>query len=296
MTSPKTTWKIWKSWRNTSTTSSTVTLETNPSIINEIPQSPIANNLNFALTIKEVKLALKKLRTTKLWGSLAALGISGITMDMLKNLPKESYTILTSFIQQFWDDNNCNFDQWHKSKLALLYKGKGNHHDPNNWREICLKKIWAKVLSTIIAKRLLSDFKKINPKVNQFGHIALCSALMLRWQHGLQTFDLFVDLIKEFISEPTPSFSKYLLNMEYQNDDKNNRKIVPKLFCTIETRRSDMWDRIQYRHATGGQNGTNTLPLYHAGSHQNPQIQTYLHQSRLQIFPNTKERSKITLW
>jgi len=148
--------------------------ETNPSIINEILQRPIANNLNFAPTIKEVKFALKKMKNNK------APGISGITMNMLKNLPEESYTILTSFIQQFWDDNNCNFDQWHKSKLALLYKGKGNHHDPNNWREICLKKIWAKVLSTIIAKRLLSDFKKINPKVNQFGHIALCSALMLR--------------------------------------------------------------------------------------------------------------------
>ena len=93
-------------------------------------------------------------------------------------------------------------------------------------------------------------------------------------------------------SVPLPPSPSTCQIQNTRNNDKNDQQIVPKLFCTIETRRSDVWDRIQYRCATGQQHGTNNLPLYHAGSHQNPQIQTYLQQPGLQIFPNQKNAAK----
>ena len=57
-----------------------------------------------------------------------APGLSGITTGMLKTLPEEGITLLTTHIQEFWKNEECDYDNWHKTKLPLLYKGKGNHH------------------------------------------------------------------------------------------------------------------------------------------------------------------------
>jgi hypothetical protein len=90
-----------------------------------------------------------------------APGKSGVTTDMLKNLPPEGYNILTYLIQSYWQENDCNFDSWHTNILSLLYKGKGDSKDPKNWRPICLKETTAKIISTIVAKRLLDHLNTI---------------------------------------------------------------------------------------------------------------------------------------
>ena len=113
--------------------------------------------------------------------------------------------ILTAHIQELWEDEECNYDTWHKTKLTLLYKGKGNHHDPNNWRGTCLKETSTKIISAILAKRLLKNLERTTNKINQFGHIrcqealhSLRYTLILRKQHGLETYAIFVDLVKTF--------------------------------------------------------------------------------------------------
>jgi len=127
-----------------------------------------------------------------------APGVSRITTDMIKSLPEEDFQILTSHIQQFWEDPNYDHEAWHKMKLMLLYKGKGKIEDLNNWRGICLKETLVKILSSILAKRLLLNLRKTKAGVNQFGHIGcqeplhtLCSALILRHQWGLKTYAHF---------------------------------------------------------------------------------------------------------
>jgi len=90
------------------------------SIVEEIKQRPIASNLECAPMNEEVRNTLYTMKNNK------APGLMGITTDMLKNLPDEGILLLTSFIQQFWDNNDCNFKQWHKTQLSMLYKGKGN--------------------------------------------------------------------------------------------------------------------------------------------------------------------------
>ena len=134
-----------------------------------------------------------------------APGLSGVTTDMLKNLPEEGIALLTAHIQEFWENEECNYGTWHKTKLTLLYKGKGNHHDPNNWRGICLKETSAKIISAILPKRLLKNLERTMSKINQFSHIGcqealhtLRSAFILRRQHGLETYALFIDLVKAF--------------------------------------------------------------------------------------------------
>ena len=114
---------------------------------------------------------------------------------MLKKLPEKGIALLTTHIWEFWENEDCNYDTWHKTKLTLLYKSKGNHHDSNSWRGFFLKETSAKIISTILAKRLLKNLERTMSKINQFSHIgcqeALCtlrSALIIRRQHGLETY------------------------------------------------------------------------------------------------------------
>ena len=114
-----------------------------PSILDELTQRPAFTSLDMAPSIDEIKAAVKKMKNNK------APGISGTTTDMIKNLPEEGFQILTSHINQFWEDPDYDHEAWHKTKLILLYKGKGKQEDPNNWRGICLKETSAKILSSL---------------------------------------------------------------------------------------------------------------------------------------------------
>ena len=70
-----------------------------------------------------------------------APGITGVTTDMIKNLPIAAINLLTDVIQDFMMSPNCNLASWHIQDLTTLYKGKGDPKDPkvpNNWRGICL--------------------------------------------------------------------------------------------------------------------------------------------------------------
>jgi hypothetical protein len=93
---------------------------------------------------------------------------------------------------------------WHTAVLNPLYKGKGDPQDPNNHQGIALKETSAKVLSIILAGHLLKRLKQINP-TSQFGHIGcqeaqhtLKRALLLRRQHGLESYAGFANLVKAF--------------------------------------------------------------------------------------------------
>ena len=43
--------------------------------------------------------------------------ISGVMTDMLKNLPEEGIALLTTHIQEFWENKECDYDTWHKTEL-----------------------------------------------------------------------------------------------------------------------------------------------------------------------------------
>jgi hypothetical protein len=131
-------------------------------------------------------------------------GQSGLTTDMIKNLPPRAFNYFVKLIQNFWQDPNTDYDAWHITLLRVVYKGKGDPQDPNNSRGIALKETSAKVLSILLARRLMKRFKEINPS-SQFGHIGcqeaqhvIKRALLLRRQHGLESYAIFVDLVKAF--------------------------------------------------------------------------------------------------
>ena len=107
-------------------------------------------------------------------------------------------------INEFWNNEQVDFKAWHITVLNTIYKGKGDPQDPNNHRGIALKETSAKVLSIILARRLLKRFHQLAPE-SQFGHIGcqeaqhiIKRALLLRRQHCLESYAIFVDLVKAF--------------------------------------------------------------------------------------------------
>ena len=99
-----------------------------------------------------------------------APGQSGLTTDMIKNLPPEALDFLIKRIQDFWQHPEVDYDAWHTTILSTIYKGKGDPQESNNHRGIALKETSAKVLSIVLARRILTRLKQIKP-VAQFGHI-----------------------------------------------------------------------------------------------------------------------------
>ena len=90
--------------------------------------------------------------------------------------------------------------------LMTLYKGKGATHDPNNWSRICLKEMSTKIVSSIIAQRLLAILKH-HGCLNQLGHMGCQEALhtvkqvlTIRCHHGHDTYALFIAIMKAFNS------------------------------------------------------------------------------------------------
>jgi len=157
------------------------------SVVDEIPNHISQQVLGKVPSKTEIKKAISKMASNK------APGKSGLTTDMIKCLPPRAMNLYVEFIQEFWKRDDIDFYSWHVTVLNLLYKGKGDPRDPNNHRGIALKETSAKILSIIIAKRLLHRLKQIGTNT-QFGHVGcqeaqhvLKRALLLRRQHGMES-------------------------------------------------------------------------------------------------------------
>ena len=96
-----------------------------------------------------------------------APGPDGIFNENLKDT--------TDYLLQMWTAifNHCYSkaiipECWRKSRIKMLYKGKGNPEDPDSYRGIALENHIYKVFSTIIAHRLIAQTDSFIPD-EQFG-------------------------------------------------------------------------------------------------------------------------------
>ncbi|KAF4649250.1 hypothetical protein FOZ61_001535, partial [Perkinsus olseni] len=117
---------------------------------------PERNEFDFPPTLEETLNAIKEAKGGK------APGPDGIQADLLKAGGDFVASELCEIYNQVWPKVNtleCDIPKsWTKSRLVLLYKGKGvgGAKNPNNWRGINLLDTAGKVLSRIVANRLTS--------------------------------------------------------------------------------------------------------------------------------------------
>jgi len=148
----------------------------------------------------------------------SALEIENISKEQLQEDLKNGYMKVppflpglprTNFIELQCDDGGgLMYAQWLKSRLILLPK-KGDLTDPKNWRPICLLDVASKILSSIMVTRMQVVYERIG-RDEQCGFrpargtidamFNVLMALQKRKQFKLDTYVVFVDLVKAFDS------------------------------------------------------------------------------------------------
>jgi hypothetical protein len=171
------------------------------SVLDDVTQWRTIWRLADPPTMKEMAESIQSMANNK------APGASGIPAEALKALPPDALEVLHSLIVQFWRGSRDTYEEWQTALLTVLYKGKKDRKDLNNHRGIVLQDAFARLLSVIISKRLGVMIKRCGIE-EQFGSqsgrgtidalFCLRTALQLRKEHNLDTYVLFVDLVKAF--------------------------------------------------------------------------------------------------
>ena len=139
-------------------------------------------------------------------------GESGIAAEMVKTLLGEEnvFALWRESIHCVWTSAEVPED-WLLSRLKLLYKNKGDRRVLDNWRGVSLMEAAAKIVSAIIASRLtailvaegLEEQNGFMPKRGcADGLFSLKLALQKRKEHSLDSWAVFIDLVKAFDSVP----------------------------------------------------------------------------------------------
>ena len=173
-------------------------------VLDLLDQLPLQQEYDSPPTDDDIKKAVLGLRNK-------APGDSGITPRMLKSILKDEqlYIIFKHIIIDFWE-NELPPELWEIGLLKILPK-KGDLSKPGNYRGIMLLEVVYKVVAKIIHSRL-------QPIVESLDHEAQCGfrpgrgcadavfsvklAMKKRREHGLQTWILFLDLVKAFDRVP----------------------------------------------------------------------------------------------
>ena len=168
-----------------------------PTVLDEIDQRPLEATLGAPPTFDELEDAIRKMKNNK------APGESGVPAEALKALSTSQREIVLQMVSAYWN-GEPRHEEWDSALLKVLYKGKGDSKDLKNYRVIVLQDIFARLLSLLITARLNTLAKKTG-MFNQFANVGtqdatyvLRTALQTRREHELDSYVLFVDLIKAF--------------------------------------------------------------------------------------------------
>jgi len=203
-----------------------------------------------------------------------APGETGVTADMIKNLPLEALKLIASLICNFWTKQNTNFQSWHTTKLSNLYKGKGDQQDPNKWRGICLKETLAKncehYCSQTPSEMTQSNLNHLPvwsqrlPRSSAFNQ-KQSNALMTPWSwnccplcqscesHWFNSTRGHIQQTKKIWTPPHP----------HQHHQETLQQLPHQHNCGKRQKNHTIWSWSPRR----GQYGPHPLPLHHASSH-----------------------------
>lgn len=133
-----------------------------------------------------------------------APGVTDVPPQAPKLLDDENLRYIYKYFVDFWN-GKVDYWQWHVG-LGVMIPMKGDLRDPNKWQEINLTDVCSKVFSCILNNRLYNKLLKNHDIKTQFGAIpgvgcadgsfALKTLLHQCEQHNLESYVIFVDLVK----------------------------------------------------------------------------------------------------
>ena len=165
-----------------------------------IAQRELYQPMGTDITWAEFSKAIVKLKNDK------SPGENGVPPNAFKCLDETNKERIFKYICSFWEDTE-DYKEWHVGIVKLLPNTGDLISNPNKWRGITLMDVCSKIFSTIMADRAqtLLDLHGIK---NQFGgmrnvgcadgQFVLKSLLHLRHQHNLESYVMFIDLVKAY--------------------------------------------------------------------------------------------------
>ena len=219
--------------------------------------------LNDAITIREIKLNIKKLKNNK------ACGEDLILNEMIKS---GSNILLPSIAKLFnMVLSNGKFPElWNTSLQSPIFKS-GNHLDPNNYRGISITSCMGKLFTTILQSRLLSyleDNNKLSPKQAAFrpgysttDHLYTLKSLINKYVHvnKEKLFVCFVDFRKAFDKVWRNGLFVKLLRMGISGNFYN---LIKHMYKTTKSKvKLPLGLSTIFEHNTGIKQGDGLSPL-----------------------------------
>ena len=174
------------------------------SVLETLPRLPPMQSMCTVPDDEEIRKSILRLKNN-------APGASGLTAPMFKSLAQDAqcFEYLRNIIVDIWV-NESYPAQWDTGRLVILPK-KGDLSRPGNYRGIMLLETAYKILAIIMHNRL-------QPLVGQLDHEAQCGfrqgrgctdavfsiklALKKRKEHNLETWVLFLNVVKAFDRVP----------------------------------------------------------------------------------------------
>ena len=174
------------------------------SILDLLDPLPTDQSTSLPPNSNEIRTAIQHLRNN-------APGESGLTAQMFKSIitDNQCFAYLEAIIVEMWNSQS-HPSEWDVGRLVILPK-KGNLHLPGNYRGIMLLEVAYKIVAIVIHKRLQPLIESLDHE-NQCGFrqgrgctdavFTVKMALKKRREHNLETWVLFIDLVKAFDRVP----------------------------------------------------------------------------------------------
>ena len=173
--------------------------------LNDIQQRPVCTDISGPPTEAELTKAVNAAQRRK------AAGKNGIVAEYLKAICHDPTMakVLHDVVVAYWTGQE-KYPQFQTGKLLLLPK-KGDLSDPNKWRGITLLDVTAKIVCAILVQRLTVVMEAVSiEEQNGFrpqrgctdASFSLRLALAKRQEHNLDTWAVYIDLVKAFDRVP----------------------------------------------------------------------------------------------
>ena len=184
-----------------------VTQPLDRTVLDELPQRAVLQGLDGDPTDKEIRWALGRLHDT-------GPGVSGLPARVWKALGStdDSFALVRQMVLTFWSSEEMP-TEWETGLLKILPK-KGDKSLPGNYRGIMMLEVAYKIVANILHARLTP----VCESVDHLDHESQCGfrggrggadaiftlkqLIRKRREHGLETWVLFIDLVKAFDRVP----------------------------------------------------------------------------------------------
>jgi len=185
----------------------------NAAVLELLQQRSVTPGLDGEPSDEEIRIALRKLHDT-------GPGVSGLPAAAWKALGSTDagFTLVRDMVLHFWTTEKVP-PEWEIGLLKILPK-KGDLSQPSNYRGIMLLEVAYKIVGNLLLARL-KPIKEGLPHEPQCGFrpergctdatFSLKQALRKRREHGLESWALFIDLVKAFDRVPRELLWEVLL-------------------------------------------------------------------------------------